>query len=95
MPNKILTATELAEYLRVHRSTISRLARERKIPAFRVGSDWRFILEQIDEWKAAQEKRFQAGTPPAKPDEKRVVSNSTSGSAATSRSRPGRSAPSK
>jgi len=58
MPNKVLTVTELAEYLRCNRSTIYHLLRSRKIPAFKVGEDWRFNREEIDEWTAAQEKRL-------------------------------------
>ncbi|MGO9606873.1 MAG: helix-turn-helix domain-containing protein [Candidatus Binataceae bacterium] len=55
MPDEVLTVTELADYLRVHRSTIYRLLRERKLPAFKMGSDWRFNREQIDEWRLKQD----------------------------------------
>jgi len=46
----VLTVGELANYLRVHQTTIYRLLKMRKIPAFRVGSDWRFDRATIDEW---------------------------------------------
>lgn len=50
--SKILTLEELATYLRVHRSTIYRLLKHKKLPgAFKIGSDWRFNLETIDEWR--------------------------------------------
>jgi excisionase family DNA binding protein len=39
---ELLTAEELADFLRVHRSTVYRLLRNGQLPAFRVGSDWRF-----------------------------------------------------
>ena len=45
---------ELAEYLRVHPSTIYRLLRHGTLPALRVGSDWRFSREAIDRWRIAQ-----------------------------------------
>jgi excisionase family DNA binding protein len=48
---KVLTDGDLANYLRVHRSTIYRLLKRRELPAFRVGSDWRFNIEMIDEWR--------------------------------------------
>ena len=51
---KIMTVRELAEYLRVHPSTIYRLLRHGTLPAFRVGSDWRFSREAIDLWRLAQ-----------------------------------------
>jgi excisionase family DNA binding protein len=50
----IMTVRELAEYLRVHSLTIYRLLRHGTLPAFRVGSDWRFSREAIDRWRLAQ-----------------------------------------
>jgi excisionase family DNA binding protein len=47
---EIMTVSSLADYLHCHTSTIYRLLKERKIPAFRVGSDWRFQRVQIDQW---------------------------------------------
>jgi len=47
----ILTVHELADYLRVHRATIYRLLKENRIPAFRVGSDWRFSQQAIVDWQ--------------------------------------------
>ena len=48
---RVLTVTELSEYLRVHRSTIYRLLRRGQLPAFKIGSDWRFSVEAIDQWR--------------------------------------------
>ena len=47
---KAFTVEEIAEYLRLHPYTIRRLAREKKIPAFRVGGQWRFRKDEIDKW---------------------------------------------
>jgi excisionase family DNA binding protein len=47
--------SEVAEYLRVHPSTIYRLLKHKQIPAFKLGSDWRFNLESIDQWRAQAE----------------------------------------
>jgi len=52
--DNIMNGRELAEYLRVHPSTIYRLLRESTLPAFKVGSDWRFRREAIDRWRLAQ-----------------------------------------
>ncbi|MBV8140066.1 MAG: helix-turn-helix domain-containing protein [Deltaproteobacteria bacterium] len=49
-PNQILTVEEVAEYLKVHASTIYKLLKRHEIPAFRVGADWRFHTVQIEEW---------------------------------------------
>ena len=53
---KILTIGEVAKYLRVHRSTIYRLVHRGEIPAFKVGSDWRFYSESIEKWLEDQTK---------------------------------------
>jgi len=42
--NPVLTVKEVAAYLRVHQSTIYRLLKAQQLPAFRVGSDWRFNI---------------------------------------------------
>ena len=51
---KVLTVNELADYLRIHRSTVYRLLKQGLIPAFKIGSDWRFNVEAIDRWRMAQ-----------------------------------------
>ncbi len=63
VPSKVLTVQEVSNYLRVHRSTIYRLLRQHRLPAFRVGSDWRFNIEAIDRWRAEMEARSIAGVP--------------------------------
>jgi excisionase family DNA binding protein len=51
-----MTVREVSAYLRVHPSTIYRLLSRHQIPAFHVGSDWRFNIEAIDSWRLAQGK---------------------------------------
>jgi excisionase family DNA binding protein len=53
---RVLTLEEVADYLRVHPSTIYRLLKKKQLPAFKVGSDWRFNLESIDKWRAEAER---------------------------------------
>jgi excisionase family DNA binding protein len=48
--DKILTLEEVAEFLRVHPTTVYRLLRKSKIPAFKVGSDWRFNEAAVGKW---------------------------------------------
>ncbi len=48
---RVLTVTDLSDYLRVHRSTIYRLLRRGQLPAFKIGSDWRFDVGAIDQWR--------------------------------------------
>lgn len=47
---EILTVEEVADFLSVHRSTIYRLLRKGDIPAFKVGSDWRFVRFEVELW---------------------------------------------
>jgi excisionase family DNA binding protein len=51
-----LTAQEVSEYLRVHPTTIYRLANKKQIPGFRVGGDWRFNIDAIDRWSRRRMK---------------------------------------
>jgi excisionase family DNA binding protein len=53
-PTKVLTVNELAQYLRVHRSTIYRLLKRHELPGFKIGSDWRFNVEAIDKWRLSK-----------------------------------------
>jgi excisionase family DNA binding protein len=46
-----MTLEKVASYLRVHPSSIYRLLKMQQLPAFKVGSDWRFNLELIDRWR--------------------------------------------
>jgi excisionase family DNA binding protein len=62
LETRVLTVREVSEYLRVHPSTVYRLLRQRQLPAFRVGSDWRFNVEAIDRWRAEMEKSVRGGT---------------------------------
>jgi excisionase family DNA binding protein len=52
--NEILTVKEVSVMLRVNPSTVYRLVREGGIPAFRVGSEWRFRKDQVVHWIAVQ-----------------------------------------
>jgi excisionase family DNA binding protein len=53
--SEIMNIAQVAEYLHTHPSTIYRLLKRRKIPAFRLGSDWRFRRADLEQWVAAQE----------------------------------------
>ncbi len=51
----VMTSVEAAEYLKMHVKTVCRLAKERKIPAKKVGSEWRFLKSVLDKWLAHEE----------------------------------------
>jgi excisionase family DNA binding protein len=53
--NAIMTLEEVAEFLKVHPSTVYRLLRKHGIPAFKMGSDWRFNQDSIERWISERE----------------------------------------
>ena len=48
--DKIMTLEEVAEYLRVKPQTIYTWAQEKKIPAAKLGKEWRFKKSMVDKW---------------------------------------------
>lgn len=53
---EVMTSVEAAEYLKMHVKTVCRLAKEKKIPAKKVGSEWRFMRSVLDRWLAQEEE---------------------------------------
>lgn len=49
-PTDIMTLEEVAEYLRLKPQTIYTWAQEKKIPAAKIGKEWRFRRSVIDKW---------------------------------------------
>ena len=45
-----LTPHEIARILKIHPFTVTRLAREGKLPGFKVGGIWRFRKDQFEKW---------------------------------------------
>ena len=61
---QIMTLKEVAKYLGVHTMTVYRLLKERKLPGFKVGGQWRtkkevldnYLLKEIDRSPEAKKK---------------------------------------
>ena len=51
---EFLTPNELSRVLKLHPFTVTRLAREKKIPGFKVGGVWRFQKDQFERWVESQ-----------------------------------------
>jgi excisionase family DNA binding protein len=45
-----LTAVEVATLLRIHLTTVYKMAKRGELPGFKIASDWRFDPAQIDGW---------------------------------------------
>lgn len=50
MQENLITTEQLAQYLKVDKFTIYRLVARKKIPAFRVGNQWRFKRTMVEAW---------------------------------------------
>jgi excisionase family DNA binding protein len=48
--HEILTLEEVAAYLRLKPQTIYKWAQERRIPAVKLGKEWRFRRSILDRW---------------------------------------------
>ncbi|HOW59078.1 MAG TPA: helix-turn-helix domain-containing protein [Candidatus Omnitrophota bacterium] len=54
MTDKWLTIEQIAGYLQVSREKIYRLCQKGKMPASKVGGQWRFDLKEVDNWVRKQ-----------------------------------------
>jgi excisionase family DNA binding protein len=77
LPNDevFLTTEEVLEYLQVNLRTVYRLIKAGKIPAVRVGRQWRFRKRDIDAWLDSQRSQGAGPSPAARPrpDRPRVL----------------------
>jgi excisionase family DNA binding protein len=53
-PRTFLTTKEVARYLRVNQYTVYRLVSQKKLPAMKIGSQWRFKRSVLEAWLAKQ-----------------------------------------
>ncbi len=61
--DKWLTIDELVSYLKMGRTKLYTMAQKGEIPGSKIGSQWRFDREEIDEWiksgRAAKREKHQ------------------------------------
>ena len=62
--SSVLTIDELAEYLKISKSTLYKLAQEGSVPGQKVGKHWRFHKDAIDDWL----RRRHSDNPSKKPE---------------------------
>ena len=60
MLEDILDADEVGKLLKVHPRTVKRLAKQNVLPAFKVGGQWRFRKEAIEEYIRRQEQQHDS-----------------------------------
>ena len=74
MPLQIetLKPAEIAQALRVHPFTVTRLAREGKLPGFKVGGIWRFRKDELEQWLESNRRMKVEKRPSSRPKRKKV-----------------------
>ena len=50
MKERLLTTAEALKYLRINKITLYSLIKEKKLPALRVGRQYRYRKSKLDEW---------------------------------------------
>ncbi len=50
MQEGLLTAGQVAHYLKIDKFTVYRLIAQQKLPAFKVGNQWRFKKRMLEVW---------------------------------------------
>jgi len=53
-----MTLEQVAAFLRVHPTTVYRLLKKRGIPAFKIGSEWRFSQDSVETWVRERESSY-------------------------------------
>src|SRR2546428_859842 len=48
--DEVLTTAETCRYLKVAPRTLYRYIQEKRVPAFKLGKDWRFVKSELDMW---------------------------------------------
>ena len=54
---QIMTLREVAKYLGLHIMTVYKLTREGRVPAAKIGGQWRFKRDVLDGWLEAEMHR--------------------------------------
>jgi excisionase family DNA binding protein len=53
---RLITLSEAATLLQVSTRTLQRMIRQRQLPAFKVGGQWRMRESQLSEWLEQKER---------------------------------------
>ena len=61
--SQVMTLQEVARYLNLHVMTMYKLTREGRVPAAKIGGQWRFKRDVLDEWLEAQMNKHPTGQP--------------------------------
>ena len=48
--DEVMTIAETCRYLKAAPRTLYRYIQEKRVPAFKLGKDWRFVKSELDMW---------------------------------------------
>jgi excisionase family DNA binding protein len=48
--SELMTAEETCRYLKITKRTLYRYLRSHRIPAFKLGREWRFVRSDLEQW---------------------------------------------
>lgn len=48
--DELLTAAEACGYLKIAPRTLYRYIQDRRMPAFKLGKEWRFVRSDLEQW---------------------------------------------
>ncbi|GIW54253.1 MAG: DNA-binding protein [Nitrospiraceae bacterium] len=48
--NELLTVAETCRYLKITPRTLYRYIRNRRLPGFKLGKEWRFVRSDLEQW---------------------------------------------
>lgn len=54
MADELMTTRELQDFLRLDRTTLYHMLKEGRLPAFKVGGQWRFSRQEVEAWMREQ-----------------------------------------
>ncbi len=57
MKNRWMKVKEIAAYLQISKDLIYKWAQQGKIPVSKIGNQWRFNKEEVEEWAKSQRPR--------------------------------------
>jgi excisionase family DNA binding protein len=67
---RIVTAKEVAEYLRLNQNTIINLAVKGDLPGFKIGKSWRFDMDEVIATIEKSKEKSHSGHPLLNNDER-------------------------
>jgi excisionase family DNA binding protein len=60
MKDELLTAADTCRFLKIAPRTLYRYIQDRRMPAFKLGKEWRFVRSDLEQWLRRRSARSVA-----------------------------------